>query len=71
MDQDEIIVAVRDQQMRPTLPSWTPGELSSFISLCWNERADRRPTMQGVLRFLSEMKVSEWAAPKNEDPSMG
>lgn len=64
MDIDDIVARVRDQNLRPTMPSWCPKPLDSLAQLCWHERADRRPTFAGVLKHLASAQSEQTAWPQ-------
>ncbi len=39
LDNDALVAAIREKQMRPVIPSWTPESLKVLVERCWSEGA--------------------------------
>ncbi|EFA77775.1 leucine-rich repeat-containing protein [Heterostelium album PN500] len=52
----QFITAIREQNLRPTLPEDTPAKLRNVIEQCWSGDPKRRPNFAYVVREIEELR---------------
>lgn len=55
----QIGLAVREQKLRPNIPSSCPPAHARLIERCWHDEAESRPSFVEILAILSEMQAVE------------
>ena len=53
----QIALAVCQNRERPAFPSHVPKALKQFISACWHQDPDKRPTFEQIVKVLCNKKV--------------
>lgn len=68
LDNEELMVALRNHKLRPEVPKWTPEAYKLLMERCWSDLPSARPTFDQVvklLKILEEKHVFSWPPPEN------
>lgn len=68
MDNDTLMLALRDQNLRPAIPKWTPEAYKLLTERCWAGSANTRPSFDQILKLLKILEdkhMFSWPPPEN------
>lgn len=68
LDNEDLVIALRDQHLRPEIPKWTPEPYKLLMERCWSELPSTRPNFDQIvklLKMLQEKHVFQWDPPAN------
>ena len=57
MNPVQIALAVREQQLRPPLPSTCPPKFGALLAACWHQEPEHRPAFARVLDELADARA--------------
>jgi serine/threonine protein kinase len=68
LDNEELMLALRDQNLRPTIPKWTPEAYKLLTERCWSGSPNARPSFDQILKLLKILEdkhMYSWPPPEN------
>lgn len=69
LEQEEIVELVKNEGLRPEIPDWCPDEMQALMTICWDQRPEKRPSFNAVINMLSSLDYAKWGKAANETPA--